>query len=524
MFKLKSIGLTFLSFIIASSASVCYMQNVKASSKSIVQKQWSEKKYINSRKVWKLTFRQGLLVDPSSLNNYITVTDSTGTKIDVFIIEANFGQNVLIYPPRDGYDPKKTYYLNISNNLNFYNKSNSSFENLNKPITMKFTVNDIRTINVDNNSLVTESNNKFSCDLIKQLINKNKDKNIIISPLGIETILAETQNGAKGQTKDEILNIFELNSADDKTINEQFYNLLNYYNNSFSSRLNVTNSTWVNKDTTLNDQFVDTSKKYYNSEIKTLDFKDKDSVNVINNWVSQSTDGQIKKILNQLKENEKTILINSANFNGTWLDEFNPCYTNQENFNLSNGKKIYIDNLEDKRVCNYLKGDNFKAISLPYYGGLEMDLFLPDKGIDINNFILTLNKDNINKWMSDFYDAKVNMKIPKFKFSYEENNLANMLKTLGINTAFDKQKADFSGISSKEPLYISNIQHNAYINIDEKGTEASAITLQNMTGTLPPKQYEDDDFFIDRPFIFTIRDHNTGTILFIGKVENPSNN
>lgn len=266
---------------------------------------------------------------------------------------------------------------------------------------------------------------------------------------------------------------------------------------------------------------MDASRKYYNSEVNTLDFKDDNSVDVINKWVDKSTDGQIKEIIDNIDENAKAILINSVNFKGTWLDEFYKANTKPEEFNLSSGEKIKIDNMEDTRISSYLKEDNFTAVKIPYYDGLEMDLFLPDNGVDINNFVSSFSKSNMDKWMNDFYDARVTMKIPKFKLEYEEDNMVDVLKKLGINTAFDADKANFSGISAQKPLYISNITHKTCINVDEKGTEAAAVTVEVAAGACPTPEYKNVDFTIDRPFVFAIRDCNTGVIVFMGKVENP---
>ncbi|ADK14633.1 serpin family protein [Clostridium ljungdahlii] len=521
MFKLKLVIPVLVSIILVSAGSGYYMQKVKASDAAENIKQWTEQKDVSTEKVWKLTFKQGLLVDWPSLDKAITVTDSTGKIINVRMDEANYGNSILIYPPEDGYKTGETYYLNVSKDLKFCTKTDSSASNLKQPITMKFTINGIKTIDIGKDSLVSVSNNKFAFDLMNQLTSKDKDKNIIISPLSIGTILAETQNGAAGDTKNEILKSIGLSNADDKTINEQYYSLLDYYNNFKSTKLKTVDSIWVDKDTILNKQFADTSRKYYNSEVSTLDFKDNNSVDIINNWVDKSTDGQVKKIIDNINADDAAILINSVNFKGTWLDEFPKDNTKPEEFNLSSGQKIKVDNMEDTRVSSYLKGDNFAAVKIPYYDGLEMDLFLPDKGVDINNFVSSFSKSNMDKWMNDFYDARVTMKIPKFKLEYEEDNMVDILKKLGIVTAFDVNKADFSGISQQKPLFISKITHKTSINVDEKGTAAAAVTALEMTGSSMPPEYKNVDFTIDRPFVFAIRDCNTGVIVFMGKVENP---
>lgn len=382
----------------------------------------------------------------------------------------------------------------------------------------------IKTIDINEDSSVIQGNNNFAFNLMKQLTNKNKDKNIIISPLSISTILAETQNGANGQTKDEILNAIGLNNIDDKSINEQYYNALNYYNNlkynSTPAHLNVADSIWVNKKLSLNKSFVSTAKKYYNSEVNSVDFGNHDTVGIINQWIDKNTDGQIKKAIDNIDESEKAILINSIRFKGTWMDEFPAINTNEEDFTLSSGEKVKIDTMQKMDMYgSYLKEDNFQAIQLPYYGGLAMDLFLPDKGVNINDFMERAEKENFDKWVKDFSGARVNMKIPKFKLEYEEDNMKDVLKNLGMQQAFDSEKSNLDGISKN--TFISDIIHKTCISIDEKGTEASAGTVVITGPTAPTPPEKEADFVVDRPFVFAIRDCKTGAVIFIGKVEDP---
>ncbi|MTK13193.1 MAG: serpin family protein, partial [Clostridiaceae bacterium] len=185
-----------------------------------------------------------------------------------------------------------------------------------------------------------------------------------------------------------------------------------------------------------------------------------------------------------------------------------------------------VDNMEEKRTVPYLKGDNFQAISLDYYDGIEMDIFLPNKGINIDKFIQDISENNFSKWVKSFNSTEAILQIPKFKMQYE-TDLNDTLEALGMKQAFDKNKANFKNFANnpdENPMYISKVKHKAYISVDEKETEAAAVTavVIGCTSAAPIEKPKPIEFKVDRPFFFAIRDAKTGTILFMGKVENPS--
>ncbi|AKN32255.1 proteinase inhibitor I4 serpin [Clostridium carboxidivorans P7] len=491
---------------------------------SVKAANYTDYQTVDKNKTWTIVFNGNVGFDDVT-KQAITVTDSNGNPVNVSIQSGTDSKTVIVTAPQEGYTSGESYILNIGTKVHS-NKGKA----LKKEYKLHFNIeNDtdtmpIKTIDINEDSSVIQGNNNFAFNLMKQLTNKDKDKNIIISPLSISTILAETQNGANGQTKDEILNAIGLKNIDDKSINEQYYNTLNYYNSlnymsSNSARLRVADSIWVNKNLSLTKSFVDTSKKYYNSEVNSVDFGAPDTVGTINQWVDKNTDGQIKKAINNIDESEKAILVNAISFKGAWENEFYPNNTKQEDFTLSSGEKVKIDTMQSTITNSYLKEDNFQAVRLPYYGGLEMDLFLPDRAVSVNDFMKEATKENFDKWLKEFSVADVNMKIPKFKLEYEEDNMKDVLKNLGMQQAFDPEKSSLDGISKS--TFISDIIHKTCISVDEKGTEAAAITVEIACGSPAPVEHEKVDFVVDRPFVFAIRDCKTGAVIFIGKVENP---
>ncbi|MCI1945889.1 serpin family protein [Clostridium luticellarii] len=505
---------SFITIFVGSTSNVHADPSYSAEKAQI--QTFEDKKDVSTVKCW--TIKLKYPVDKNYLSNFnlITVKDPNGLLLDTKLSTSDDGKYIYVSPPEGGYESGQSYYINISKDLKFIDKTKS----LKNPVQMKFTTTNMETINIDENSPISKSNNIFSFNLIKNLADKDKDENMIISPLSISSLLSMTQNGESGKAKQEILNCIGLKDVSDNDINLQYYSLFNYYNNLKSTDLQSANSIWLNKQISFNDDFKNKAQKYYDSQINSEDFNDSQTVNKINQWVDQSTKGQIKKIIDTISSDDAAILINSIYFKGTWLNKFSPYNTKKEQFTLSDGKKIDVDNMENTSYVNYVKGTDFQAISLPYYDNMEMDIFLPNTGINADDFLQSITAENFNKWTNDFKRTYVAQKIPKFKIEYG-TDLKDVLKALGMNEAFDVNNTDSKVIEGSS--YISDIRHKACIDVNEQGTKAAAVTSEivaTASPTTPPKNPV--DFKVNRPFIFTIRDNKTGIVLFIGKVENPT--
>lgn len=512
--KLKKLLPILLSSIILFSIPNIFVKKVYAaetSASTLALKEFPEKLSVSSIKAWKINFNYTL--DYESLEpSCIYVTNAKGETVTCQASFTSDYKGITLSAPTKGYNPSEVYYLNISSKITGVNGQKI----LKQPIKMKFTITDIGTSDINENSEISKANNIFSFNLIKELVNEDANENMIISPFSISTVLAITQNGAIQNTKQEILDSigFKNVNINDKDINEQYYSTLDYYNNLKLVTLKVANSVWANNTTNLNTNFKDIAKKYYNSQTDTLDFSNSSSLSIINNWVDKNTDGQIKYILKELDSNSKAVLINAVNFKGTWQNTFEN--NGQQDFTLTNGKKIKTDTMTAENSTLYFKGDNFEAISVPYCDNLEMDIFLPDKGTSINDFIKSTTKANFDTWRNNFTTYKVNQQLPKFKMEYEKK-IIPALKNLGINQMFNGD-SNLDGIA--KGTLVSDVTHKACINVDEKGTEAAAATSISFGPTSIDPAYI-VNFVVDRPFFFVIRDNKTGIILFMGKVENP---
>lgn len=522
--KIISLSLVASSIMAFSTFTSTAAADSPYSSKKSQVIQWEKQNNISTLKCWTIKFKSPVDKNSLVIPGIITVTDSNGCLIPTNLFLDNQNKYIHVQAPKGGYTKGQTYYLNISKDLKFQDKSKS----LKNPVQMEFSTDNIGTVSIDENSPIIGANNSFGFNLAKNLLSKDADKsqNMIISPLSISNILAMTQNGAENKTKQEMLNCLGLASIDDNTINEEYYSLSQYYNNLTSTDLKVANSIWTNSDINLNSNFKNTAQKYYNSEINSEDFSDPNTIKKINEWVNNSTKGQIKQIIDDINKEDQAILINSTYFKGKWKNGFSPDKTKKENFTLSSGKVISTDTMENTSQVNYLKGTNFQAISLPYYDGMEMDIFLPNKGTDINDFTKNITKEKFDKWINSFNYTNVLQQIPKFKINYGVT-LNDTLKDLGMEQAFYISKADFTKLiseTSKNPFYINTIKHKAAINVDEQGSEASAVTAIFIATSPAPSSNEPISFKVDRPFFFDIRDSKHNILLFMGKVEDPSSN
>lgn len=368
--------------------------------------------------------------------------------------------------------------------------------------------------NVDN---ISNANNKVAFKFLNYEIQSHKNTNIFISPLSLNIVLSMTQNGAASKTKEEILSALELNGLEDRTINENYKNIIAHFNSLLAVNINLADSIWVQKDLQVKDNFINIGKNNYEAEINDIDFNKNSTVDVINKWVSDKTAGKIKK-LNMDFSDVTMVLINTVYFKSKWAEAFKEKNTAKEAFNLTNGLKENVDMMKETLSVEYLKGKDFSAVRLPYDDhNFGFYVFLPDKSSSTDKLLQNMNYDNWDKWLKDFKSAKVNVKLPKFKMEYEDE-LNKMLKDFGMKSAFDRDKADFSKITDKEKLYVDLVKQKCYIDVNEAGTEAAAATEVAMKLGIVSNPTE---FTVDRPFIYAIADKKTGLIIFIGKVEKP---
>ena len=359
-------------------------------------------------------------------------------------------------------------------------------------------------------------NCNFQISLFNQLNNKNKGKNLTISPLSLFQAISLVTNGANGDTQTELLKLL-----DDKGMEE-----INEINFKILSELKeITTLEMGNAIMTKLSPLYKFSKfvtDKYNAEIQPLK-----NVNQVNKWCDNKTHGKIKEIIDKLDGNIFMIILNVVYFKGIWLKKFSDKLTSKQlfyNYNLESYKKE-VDTMEISSYYFYFQDANLQAIQFNYEkDSMSALIILPKKELDINEFINIFNDDNdyLYTIINNSKNCKVNVQMPKFEITFKEN-LKQILKEMGVNLAFDKN-ADFTNIRSQNDLLIDEIIHKTYLKVDEGGTEAAAVTAIKMGLKMSMAPREEITYYmiINRPFLFIIRNKNfpkNNDIIFISKIE-----
>ena len=378
----------------------------------------------------------------------------------------------------------------------------------------------------DSNKLV-EGNSEFAFDLYQAL--RQQKGNLFYSPYSISLALAMTYAGALGETEKQMADTlhFELQQA----LLHPAFNALDLELASRGEgakgkddkgfRLHIVNAIWGQKDYKFLNQFLDVLAVNYGAGLRLLDFisEPEQSRITINNWVSDQTENKIKDLIPQgvIDALTRLVLTNAIYFNAAWMNPFGKELTSDRAFHLLEGDDVTAPMMTQTNSFGYATGDGYKAVELLYDGSeLSMIILLPSGQFE--PFQNSLNAALVDHVVSDLQSRQVSLTMPKFEFE-SEFSLADTLAAMGMPMAFSDE-ADFSGMTGNRELTISDVVHKAFVSVDEAGTEAAAATAVVVGLTSAPEQPV--QVTVDRPFIFLIRDIETGTILFVGQVMNPS--
>ncbi len=370
-----------------------------------------------------------------------------------------------------------------------------------------------RELSVAEQKLVS-ADNVFGLKLFKALHDAKPESNLFISPLSVSMALGMTLNGANGDTYEAMKNTLELHGLSETEINESYRDLIDLLTNLDEEVIfNIANSIWYRQEFAVEQSFIDVNKEYFDAEVQGLDFSNPSSLNIINDWVNDKTNGLIKKILEeQIPDYMVMYLINAIYFKGVWTNEFDKKNTKTEPFYNYNNTASNISLMHQEEDFLYAENDQFQAVDLMYGDSLfSMTILLPKENIDINNLASTITNNLIP---NNFIGTELNLYLPKFELEWK-SSLNDVLKAMGMEIAFNTALADFTRINSGGNLFIDEVLHKTFIKVDEEGTEAAAVTSVGIGLTAMPEIVE---FRVDRPFIFLIKENHSGTILFVGKV------
>ena len=366
-----------------------------------------------------------------------------------------------------------------------------------------------------------EANSRFAFDILRAVYGLDAEGNVFLSPASISMALAMTWNGANDNTKAEMARVLGFEGVEDMIINAGFAYLVNVLNqDSEGITTDLANSIWIREGFTVLDAFKKINSDYFAAQIEELDFSKDDAADIINGWVKDNTNGLIESIVDD-KIDPATVmfLINTIYFKGNWQVEFDPDKTYEADFMVNGKPSGKADMMSDKKTALYHDAGEYKILSLPYgKGGMFMDLVLPAEGTPMDSFI---NQFGYEEYMDAISKASekndVIMAIPKFKTEYELS-LKDALVTLGMEEAFTGA-ADFTKMNEGGNLFIGDVRHKTYIDMNEKGTEAAAVTSVEIKLTAVMNPIE---FIADRPFLYMIREAETGSILFTGVFNTPA--
>jgi serine protease inhibitor len=372
------------------------------------------------------------------------------------------------------------------------------------------------------NQPLVKGNSEFALNLYGTL--REKEGNVFFSPYSVSSALAMTYLGARAETAKQMASVLHL-AADQAEATRAFTGLNKGLNGNGETRnyeLAVANALWGAKGVGFLDDFLKAAQDAYGAGLKELDFeKDAEgSRGIINNWVEQATHQKIKDLLTPGSIDPKTrlVLTNAIYFKSAWFVPFNEQLTKQADFTLAKGQKVTAPLMETTGNFLYLEETGLQVVELPYAGNeLSMLILLPRQVDGLPALEKSLKEERLSVIQSKLLPARVNVIAPRFKIT-SSFELIGPLRRLGMELPFTTS-ADFSGMDGKKDLLISVVAHKAYVDVNEKGTEAAAATAVGMMPTSVPARPK--EFRADHPFLFLIRHQRSGSILFIGRVQNP---
>jgi serpin B len=382
---------------------------------------------------------------------------------------------------------------------------------------------DEKTIELDEKSAqLIEADNTFGFDIFQKIRKESEQDNIMISPLSISVALAMAYNGAASDTKTEMENVLQLNGLTTEQINDSYKMLIAALQSLDEDVVfEIANAIFYEESFLVKSDFINANKSYYNAEVEKLNFRSSSALQTINDWVADKTHDKITKILDSLSPDDQMVLLNAIYFRGTWTTEFDEEGTKIQNFWKEDGTSSEVAMMSKEDQLKYISNDLFTAVKIPYGSGqYNMTILLPNEGKNSQNIIDELSSENWENWSVNFKTQNnVLVTMPRFKFEFKQG-LIPVLKQMGMLKAFSSQQADFSNITDMD-LYISDVCHKTYIDVNETGTEAAAVTSITFTTTSVVAEPEKIYFTVDKPFVFSITEEDTNAVLFIGQVQNP---
>jgi len=363
------------------------------------------------------------------------------------------------------------------------------------------------------NSLVA-AYNQVGFELFRECYAQEpSNSNLMLSPFSISSAMAMTYHGANGTTRTNMGEVLHLNTMDDASIYQGTQELYRILLDNTADTLSIANSIWHHQTVSMKPEFVNLCATYYGAPTRTLNYADPTSKDTINQWVNEHTGGKIPSIIDEISPENFLHLINAIYFKGSWEVPFEEALTFNRDFILHGGDIVSVPTMSSLDTIVYMQNELVDIVRLPFSDGRYcMDFILPGSEVGIDSLIQIVNDTLLGQWQSELHKSEGFLYLPKFQFSYE-NNMTDAFRALGLEEALG-MGADFSNMFDG-PGGITDILHKTYIDVNEKGAEAAAVTAVVIGWSVVPV------INLNRAFLYTIRHIETGSILFIGKVGKP---
>ncbi|MBD2702537.1 serpin family protein [Spirosoma sp. BT702] len=359
---------------------------------------------------------------------------------------------------------------------------------------------------------------QFAFDLAKRVSAKEGNaKNVFISPLSLHIALGMVLNGANGQTAQEIQKTLKLDAQTLAEANQTYQNLMeNLPGVDPKVTLNLANSVWYRNTYPVSTTYQDLLKQSFKAEVAAKDFNNTSTVGDINSWASQKTNGKIPKVIDRIDPDNVLFLLNALYFKGDWKSQFDPAATVDSPFKLASGGQTTVKMMRQNMTMRRAFRPTYGAFELPYGSDkYAMTVLLPGENSSADALLTSFTEADWTQLQKDMTEASVDFGLPKFTMEYEIV-LNDVLQAMGMPTAFT-DGADFSKISTATGLKLSFVKQNTFVAVDEKGTEAAAVTSVGVSVTSLPMPT-----LCNRPFVFVIHEKTSGTVLFVGKIADPT--
>ncbi|NCJ06387.1 serpin family protein [Synechococcales cyanobacterium C] len=364
------------------------------------------------------------------------------------------------------------------------------------------------------------ANHRLGFNLLEQLLQDAPGENVLISPTSVAMALAMAYNGAEGDTQQAMAEALEIQGLSLEALNQANGALKEALaSDDPAVTLAMANSLWARQNVEFKADFLARNRQFYGAEIASLDFGNPKTLNVINAWVNDQTKGKIPGILDQISPEQVMFLINALYFKGDWQTPFDPDQTTDKPFYQADGAEKQLPMMARSDSFQYLETDQVQAVSLPYgEGRWAMDIWLPKSDVGFEAFAKEWTAEQWQQSLNQFRSREGSLELPRFQVDYEAS-LSSALSALGMGQAFTDE-ANFAGMSDLD-LLIDEVRHKTVLEVNEEGSEAAAATSVGISVTSIQIPQDPFEMVVDRPFMVTIRDRETGTLLFMGAIVDP---